>query len=127
MSASATAEPEIVTTLPKDFLRTWEAEFQASIPAEKVRANLRQAFIGRALLKEGAVKGPGAFGQKLGQVDARTYFRWHQSHRGCWEDKGFLNEFFADNPQLRSPGWTPKKNSVRHGATFVGGEVVRTK
>lgn len=94
-----------------------------SIPEEKVQADLRQAEIGRVLINEGpqAIQG---LGQKLGTIDGRIYHRWAQSQRGCWQDKSFVQEFFADNPNCRAPGWTPKQNSVRKGITWVGGKAV---
>ena len=110
---------DIVTKVPESFLAEFEDEFQRSIPAEKVKATLNQAFIGRALIAEGpsAVEG---LGQKLGEVDARTYFRWHQALPGCWSDKTFLNEFFKDNAGCRAKGWTPKASPLRHGITAKG-------
>lgn len=116
---------EVLGSVPPEFAREFADEILGSIPAEKVKADLNQAFIGRALLKEGAVAAPGGLGQKLGEVDARTFFRWQQSHDGCWQDKNFVHEFFADNPQLKSAGWTPKAASAtRHAVTFVGGKPV---
>jgi hypothetical protein len=109
---------EIVTQLPEQFMREFEAEFQASVPAEKVKATMQQAFIGRALIKEGATAVEG-LGQKLGEVDARTYFRWQQALPGCWQDKTFVHEFFRDNEQCRAKGWTPKASPLRHGPISV--------
>lgn len=115
---------DIITKVPESFLAEFEDEFQKSVPAEKVRATLNQAFIGRALVAEGACAVEG-LGQKLGEVDARTYFRWLQQKNYSWGEKSAIHEFFADNAHLRSKGWTPKASPLRHGMTFVGGAPVR--
>ena len=114
---------EVLGSVPPEFVREFSAEILGSIPAEKVRADLNQALIGRALLKEGAVAVEG-LGQKVGSVDARTFFRFQQEFPGCWNDRAFVNEFMADNPRLRSPGWKPKASTLRHAITFVGGEAI---
>lgn len=113
---------EVLGSVPPEFVREFSAEILGSIPAEKVKADLNQAMIGRALIKEGAVAAPGGLGQKLGEVDARTFFRWSQEHENCWSDRSFIHEFFKDNPQLKSAGWTPTgASSTRHAVTFVNG------
>lgn len=115
---------DIITSLPAGFLESFHDEIMGTIPAEKVKADLRQAEIGRVLVNEGgqAIEG---IGQKLGEVDPRTYFRWLHDKPGCWDDKQFVHEFFRDNPKMKSEGWTPKKASaLRHGVTFVGGKSI---
>lgn len=121
-----TEEQEIVTHLPESFLREFEAEVLGQIPAEKVKADLDSVAIKKVLINEGATCVEG-LGQKLGEIPARVYFRWLQEQQGCWQDKGFVNEFFKDNPQLKADGWTPKTNAARHGMTYVGGEAIRVK
>ena len=46
-------------------------------------------------------------GQMALTIPAREYFRWHQSHRGCWGDKGFVREMARDNPEFRGEGYHP--------------------
>lgn len=115
---------DIVTEIPAEFLVEFEQNFQKTIPAEKVKADLAQAFIGRALIAEGSTCVEG-LGQRQGEVDARTYFRWHQSNPGCWEDKSFRHEFFQDNPHLKDKGFNPKTNAARKGMTYIDGKPVR--
>lgn len=117
-------KPELVTELTPQFLREFEAEVRGTIPQEKVQADLRQAAIGRMLLNEGSVVGPGNIGQKLGEIDGRIYHRWGQENPGCWQDKAFVSQYFQDNPHAKAPGWTPKTDKTRHGITFVQGESI---
>lgn len=115
---------DIITKVSPEFIAEFEDRFQATIPAEKVKADLAQAFIGRALIAEGSTRVDG-IGQRMGEVDQRTYYRWQQSNPGCWQDKAFVNEFFADNAQLRDKGYTPKTNAARKGMTYIDGKPVR--
>lgn len=114
---------QIVTEIPESFLREFEKEILGQIPAEKVKADLDSIAIKRVLVNEGGVAING-LGQKLGDIPARVYFRWMQQEgRDCWSDRNFCHEFFADNPALKSDGWTPvAASSTRHGKTFVGGK-----
>lgn len=38
-------------------------------------------------------------------IDSRTYFRWDQQEKGCWEDKGFEKQFLKDNPECLVKNW----------------------
>ncbi len=115
----------LITSLSETFIREFINEVRGTIPAEKIKADLDEAFIGRALIAEGPVKGPGGLGQKLGEIPARVFYRWSQEFPGCWQNKEFVDEFFRDNSRLKSPGWTPKAaKALRHGVTFVGGKSV---
>lgn len=76
-------------------------------PAEKVRAVLAQAQIGRALDTLGSCQVPG-IGQRVGAIDLRTFLRWHQQYPGCWNDKAFRDEFLRDNPQCKAKGYKVK-------------------
>ena len=118
---------DIVTDVPESFLREFEAEILGQIPAEKVKADLDGAKTKQFLVNEGAVAIEG-LGQKLGEIPARTYFRWLQDKPGCWQDREFTHEFFKDNGRLKSDGWTPvAAKGLRHGFTYVNGEPVRAK
>lgn len=114
---------DLITQIPEQFLHEFEQEILGTIPEEKAQAELRAASIGRMMLDDGPLAIEG-IGQKLGEVDARTWFRWNNQFPGCWQNKEFCNEFFKDNPQYRSPGWTPKTNPHRLGKTFIGGAAV---
>lgn len=123
-SPNAANTSNLITELTPQFLREFEAEVRGTIPQEKVQADLRQAEIGRMLVNEGSVVGPGGLGQKLGEVDGRIYHRWAAQEKGCWQDKAFVDAFFQDNPAARSPGWKPKTDKTRHGITFSQGQSI---
>ena len=78
------------------------------VPVEKARAIVRRAEIARVLEKCGSVHGPGGLGQRVGMVDARTFFRWHQENPRFWEEKKNRDRFLADNPQYLAQGYRPK-------------------
>jgi hypothetical protein len=99
-----------------------EREVIASIPAEKARAEIAAAQIGKKLQAEGPQQLNKGVGQKIGEIDGRTYMRWNNQYPGCWDNAEFVRAFFADNPQYRSPGWKPKDNGLRHGKSFIGGK-----
>jgi len=37
-----------------------------------------------------------------------VYMRWQLEYPGCWQDKGFMEEFLFDNPQCALPGYRPR-------------------
>lgn len=77
------------------------------VSSEKAQAVINQAMIARVMQKTGSLKMEG-IGQKMGAIDARTFFRWQQQYPGCWKDPNFLQEMLRDNPAMRAPGYTPK-------------------
>jgi hypothetical protein len=81
---------------------------QAELPAEKARARDEQTKIAQKLGREGSVHIPG-IGQKIGSIDARTFFRLRQENPGCMEDPTFVRELLRDSPKLRAPGYRPPK------------------
>lgn len=101
-----------------------EREVIASLPAEKARAEIAAAQIGKKLQAEGPQQMKKGLGQKMGEIDGRTYMRWQNEYPGCWDNQEFVRAFFADNPQYRSPGWKPRVSEVRHGKTFISGKPV---
>ncbi len=58
-------------------------------------------------------------GQALLSIPPIVYLRWQQEYPGCWSDKGFVEEFAADNPQCRLPGYQPRPKrlhfQMKHG------------
>jgi len=99
-----TDSPREVETL-REFMN---AKVQRELPAEKARAHAEQTRIAQKLQADGPRSMPG-LGQKMGSVDARTYFRWQQSHPGSVRDPNFIQEMLRDSPKLRAPGYTPRK------------------
>lgn len=91
-------------------LQQWRREINdrvfREVPEEKARSVIRQAEIARIMEKSGSLNMNG-LGQKIGGVDRRTFFRWHQQYPGCWSDKSFVREFLRDNENARAPGYKP--------------------
>jgi hypothetical protein len=79
-----------------------------NVDKEKARAVLNQARIARIMQQAGSVSING-IGQKIGSIDARTFFRWEQQLPGCWRNDEFRKEFLRDNPNARAPGYTGHK------------------
>lgn len=77
------------------------------VPVEKARSVVKKAEIARILEKCGSIRTPGV-GQRVGVVDARTFFRWHQENPGFWDHKQSRDRFLADNPQYCAQGYKPK-------------------
>ena len=107
----------------EEFRRALEGKVRGALPAERRDARLRQLRIKRELDAEGSVTS-NVTGQKLGSVDARTYYRWNLEWPGCWQIPEFVQAFFADNPQCRNRGWKPKQYATRKGVTFSQGVAV---
>jgi hypothetical protein len=99
-------EPEVYEMARAMNDRVWR---EAS--TEKAQAVLRQAEIARIMEKTGSIRSNG-LGQRTGVIDARTFMRWDQEHKGCWSDPTFRRQFLADNPQCRAPGYNPKSRGV---------------
>lgn len=113
-------DTEVITSLPEEFVREFEAEVIGRVPQEKVEAGLRQAKLARIMRQAGSSYIPGV-GQKIAEIDPRLYFRMLQSFG---HEENWLKDFLADNPELCAPGYRPKKNSLRHGKTFVDGKPI---
>lgn len=90
---------------PAEVRQLWN-QLDASIPAEKDRAQAAGVAIARDLREEGGHKFEGG-GQKMLSIDMRTYIRWQQQFPGCWQDQGFIDEFLRCNPQYCAPGYRP--------------------
>lgn len=82
---------------------------QAELPAEKARAVAAQTRIAQKLHAEGSVSVPG-LGQKIGTIDARTYFRHWQENPGSMTNPEYIQELLRDSPKLCAPGFKPKIN-----------------
>lgn len=118
------ADSNLVMDIPEEFLRQFEKEILGRIPDEKAQAELRQQEIGKYLVEQGSACIEG-IGQRIGAVDIKTYYRWIGEYGPeCWQDKGFIRDFFMDNKGLKDKGWNPKPNSVRHGITFCNGKPI---
>jgi hypothetical protein len=109
---------ELITSLPENFAREFEAEVLGRIPEEKIQAGLRQARIARVMQQAGSVYIPG-IGQKKAEIDARLYFRMLHEFGA---EENWVDDLLADNPELVAPGYKPRTNlSLRHSKTFLNG------
>lgn len=118
----ASNEPQIITELPKDFVRKFWRELEGKIPEEKVKVHLDQARAAREMGVMGSTKMEG-LGQMAAKINGRLWFRLQQQH-GAENVHQWLPEYLADNPHLCAKGYRPKASNLRHGHTFVGGESV---
>jgi hypothetical protein len=88
---------------------------KAELPAEKARAREEQTKIAQKLAREGSVYVPG-LGQKIGSIDARTYYRHLQENPGSMRDPGYIQQLLRDSPKLCAPGYRPR---VPRRATYT--------
>tara|TARA_R110000868_G_scaffold159667_1_gene388660 strand:- start:22 stop:414 length:393 start_codon:yes stop_codon:yes gene_type:complete len=117
-------EPQVITELPEDFKKEFAEHLSATIPREKVVAELRQAQLARIMAADESIRVEG-LGQLAMRIDSRLYFRMrNEAKKHGSTDNDWLMEYAADNPHLCAKGFRPKSNSARHGHTFVGGESV---
>lgn len=113
---------EIITQLPEDFKREFAEHLSSTIPYEKVKVELEQAKLARVMAAEGSCRING-IGQQVARINPRLFFRWLQEN-GNAAPHHWIEDLLADNPQLCAKGYRPRKNSLRHGMTFVNGESV---
>ena len=87
------------------FAKSIHDQVLRDVPAEKARAVLRQSQLARAMEQEGVIRSGAGLGQLTGRIDIRTYMRWWQQEKGCWNDPTFIKEFLRDNPNCRAAGY----------------------
>ena len=85
------------------FMEGLERHLRFEADLERVDFALRAEAANAEVRDMGSAKMDG-LGQLKAVIPAREYFRWHQSHEGCWGDKGFIREFVRDNPEMRGEG-----------------------
>ena len=118
------SEPQVITQLPDDFKKEFADHLSATIPREKVVAELRQAQLARIMAADSSIRINGV-GQLAARIDPRLYFRMrNEAKRNGSTDNDWIMDYLADNPQLCAKGFKPKTNAARHGHTFVGGKAV---
>lgn len=96
---------------------TINSKVKREMGEEKARARVEQTRIAQKLQSEGSRHVEG-LGQKIGSIDARTFFRLHQENPGCWQNEGFIRETLRDSPKLRAPGYGRHSG---HSVPRVGG------
>lgn len=122
------SDPQVITQLPEDFKKEFAEHLSATIPREKVVAELRQAQLARIMAADSSMRMNG-LGQLAARIDPRLYFRMrNEAKKQGATDNDWLMDYLADNPQLCAKGFRPKANPTRHGVTFVNGvSVSKTK
>lgn len=83
------------------FMKNLDRYLRYEVDLEKHEASMREQMMRKENEEMGVAKTEG-LGQLKGSIPAREYFRWQQSHRGCWGDKSFIKEFFRDNPSFKA-------------------------
>ena len=117
-------EPQVITQLPDSFKKEFAEHLSATIPREKVVAELRQAQLARIMAADESIRVEG-LGQLAMRIDARLYFRMrNEAKKQGSTDNDWLMDYARDNPQLCAKGFRPKSDPTRHGMTFVNGESV---
>ena len=100
-------------TAKADFAREITDEVNAMLPAEKRKAEAQMRRTAEEMKREDLrpTKGDGR-GQPVASIPPTIYLRWLQLYPGCWQDRDFVNEFLADNPQCLIPGYKPKAKTI---------------
>jgi len=81
---------------------------RANLPREKMVAE-RQMQQTVEDVKNGLTPTSGdGRGQAMASIPPIIYMRWQLEYPGCWQDKGFVEEFLFDNPQCCLPGYKPR-------------------
>jgi len=78
-------------------------ELQDQMSVEKMTYAVRQAMIQEELLERGPMRTIDGLGQHLGEIDARTFFRWDREEPGCWNDRNWVRKYVKDNPEAAAP------------------------
>ena len=82
-----------------------ERHLRHEVDLEKYEARKNEILANREARSMGSAKADG-LGQLKSVIPGREWFRWNQSHPGCWNNKGFHREFMRDNPQFKAEGNT---------------------
>jgi len=83
------------------FMKNLDRYLRYEVDLEQHEASMREQMARKENAEMGSAKADG-LGQLKGTIPAREYFRWQQSHPGCWGDKSFVKEFFRDNPSFKA-------------------------
>lgn len=83
-------------------------EVNAQLPQEKARAEREMAQTAKEVAQGHLPTSGDGRGQAVASIPPVVYMRWQLEYPGCWQDKGFIEEFLWDNPQCRLPGYRPR-------------------
>lgn len=117
----------------KEALLNQESSSLAAEVTDMVKANLprEKAIATRQMqqtvedVKQGLAPTSGdGRGQAVASIPPIIYLRWQMEYPGCWQDKGFVEEFLFDNPQCALPGYKPRPKrmtfDMRRGNLKIG-------
>lgn len=101
--------------LDGELAKQLESELRTGWLKNQIEAKVEaQKFAKANTVRHKSVEG---LGQLIARIPTTAYHFWGQKlGYGCWNDKGFMDEFLRDNPELRvnsggtkeiSVGWTP--------------------
>lgn len=80
----------------------------ANLPREKAIAERQMAATVEDVKNGLAPTSGDGRGQAMASIPPIVYLRWQQEYPGCWQDRGFVEEFLYDNPQCCLPGYKPR-------------------
>lgn len=80
----------------------------ANLPKEKAVAERQMAQTAKEVKEGHAPTSGDGRGQAVASIPPIVYMRWQLEYPGCWQDKGFMEEFLFDNPQCALPGYRPR-------------------
>ncbi len=93
------------------FMKNLDRYLRYEVNLEHHEASMREAMVRKENNEMGVAKTEG-LGQLKATIPAREFFRWHESHRGCWGDKSFMKEFLRDNPSFKAKSSEKKSFSA---------------
>ena len=109
-------------------------EVKAQLPQEKANAAQQMAQTAKDVREGHAPTSGDGRGQAMASIPPIVYMRWQLEYPGCWQDKGFLEEFLFDNPECQLPGYKPRAKrmwfQIKNGNTKLrnyGGDIYHEK
>lgn len=109
----------LIDMVGPDLARQFQKDMLNEQAARVFMARQRQVEI--AQQHRGAHRALAGGMRHLLEVDSEAFLEWDDSHKGCWNDRGFLREFARDNEACRIQqqgtgasnrvAWTPEVDS----------------
>lgn len=90
---------QLSEAVPEQLTQEFHRELRTGWELKKVKAKHDQAWMGK-LNHQGVDRSVDGIGQLIGRIHPDSYHFWGMKlGYNCWKDKGFLNEYFRDNPE----------------------------
>lgn len=97
----------LIPELEKELRNGWQRNKVQAATEAKSNAQFNQ-------MRHKSVEG---LGQKIATIPVMAYHFWGQKlGYGCWNDKGFMDEFLRDNPECRVNSGGTKEITVGFGS-----------